>query len=175
MREHLNSIDPVDLLPIFTSPYGRAWRTPQRVAFEVNPDGSSQRDPELVDAVLDQWVVEAPWAHPVWHSYLIVLIHLRSAPNMPEPTIYLEGATHEMWVNALNPEVSRQELIETGEISKKQWLEPGNFAAQLVEPSDDAARQRVMRAVAEIVRGDLSPDTDFVDDWIKRFGSNMVK
>lgn len=120
------------------------------------------------------WVVEAPHAHPVWHSYAVVAIHLRSVEGIPEPIRYSDEATHELWVIALSPdECSRQDMINTGSLMQG-CLHPLNFAAQFVELDDELARDRIERTVKEIVDGKLNPDTDYIEDWIHRFGGNMV-
>lgn len=130
---------------------------------------TDDKDPTLV-----HWVVNAPWAHPFWHSYSIVVVHLRPVEGVPEPKIFLPGATHEFWVYALNPEIDNRTLIETGIIAPYQWLSPMNFAAQMIE-TDESAMARISAVVEEIVNGDLSPDTDFRFEWVGRFGGAMVK
>lgn len=133
------------------------------------------------DATLAMWIVEAPWAHPVWHSYAIILVHLRELPDKRETKIYLEGATHEMWVVALNPDADREQFIShgthvvEGAESASIFLEPLNFAAQFIETCDEYAFNRVEKAVEMICARQLSPDTDFRRQWEALFGSSMVK
>jgi hypothetical protein len=115
------------------------------------------------------WIIRAPYAHPIWHDYVLSVIHLRPDPVHPEPLLYEPGVTHELTLQALDPAV---EPTTTG-----PWraLNPLNFAAQIKEPDDAAAAQRAKAAVQEVVDGVLSPDTDFIRMWIDRFGSNMVR
>lgn len=127
-----------------------------------------ENDPTLV-----HWVIRADWAHPFWHSYSLVLVHLRPLPSVREPDIYLPGATHEMWLHALNPDYSDEALIKMGIVAPLQWLTPTNFAAQLIE-TDENALARIEEAVKEICSGTLSPDTDFVQMWILKFGDSMM-
>jgi len=100
---------------------------------------------ERPDGTVAVWIVEAPWAHPAWHSYAISLLHLR--PIGLETKFYLAGATHEIWVQALHPDHPREPAIA----GSGPWLplSPNNFSAQFIEPSDAAAELRVLKAVAQ--------------------------
>jgi hypothetical protein len=148
-------------LPLIAGPYGKAWKIDlEALAKQIN---------NPANATLGMWVVNASWAHPLWHSYCLSLIHVRPIPGTPPPIIHLEGATHEMWLFALNPDYAIV-LDRLPEI-----LNPMNFGAQFIEPHDLAAIARIEDAVREIVRGELSPDTDYTQQWIKRFGFNMIK
>lgn len=134
--------------------YGRAW--------PVGP---------FTPAQVAVWVVEAPWAHPVWHSYIFGFAHLRPMECDPAPRIWLPGATHELALYALDPEVPRQKQIDNG---RYHMLVPVNFAAQFIADDDAAAAARIKAAVDRILAGELSPDTDFLAQWIALFGGNMV-
>jgi hypothetical protein len=158
--------DPVSAPPIVSGPVGRAWLCDidaVRRALNTKPE----RDPVLAD-----WVVEAPWAHPAWHSYAVVLVHLRPLPDR-QTMFYLDGATHELWVLALDPNKDRNKILIGRE--RNYWLQPINFAAQFIEASDELALTRVRAAVQEICNGVLCPDTDFIRQWVQRFGDNMLK
>lgn len=159
--------DPIRIPPTLTSLHGRAWA--------VDIDGAFKRLGRSREEFGDvaSWLIEASWAHPIWHSYWINLNHLRPVSGQMAPLhFYLEGATHEVWVKALDPARPRQAMIETGNMAP---LQPGNFAAQIIERSDEAAQERIKDAVQLICQGKLSPDTDFLRPWILLFGDNMVK
>lgn len=148
-----------------TGAHGRAWRadlSAMRKILNVDADA---------DATLDSWVVETPWAHPFWHSYWIALVHLRPMPDARKTLIYRDDATHEFWVYALNPEEPRADAL----MGKAHFLTPGNFAAQLAQPSDDAARAAIEGAVDLILSGELNPDTDARRQWRALFGDAMIK
>jgi hypothetical protein len=51
------------------------------------------------------WIVEAPWAHPVWSQYFVTFCHLRQLENAPPPIKFDRQATHEIVVAALDPSV----------------------------------------------------------------------
>lgn len=65
--------------------------------------------------------------------------------------------------------------------SRPPTLRPLNFASQFIVDTEDcptvdeAAYAKVHVAVDEILAGKLSPDTDFLKDWIFRYGDNMIK
>lgn len=160
--------DAVAIPPDLIGQYGRAWRCDLAAGL-----AKMKIDPAL-NATLVHWVIEAPFAHPVWHSYSIVLVHLHPTPHIQETKIFLDGATHEMWVYAMNPDIPRTDLIRTG-IVKYHWMQPINFAAQFIEVRDKLALDRIQSTVREIIEGRLSPDTDYQSDWVKLFGDNMVK
>jgi hypothetical protein len=162
-------IDPMELPPILDGPNGKAWLcnvAKLRKLYGVKDDA---------DACICHWVVEAPWAHPIWHSYSVVCIHLRPLVGVADPIIHKEGATHEIWVYACNPSVKRLPIICGEEMIKQFWLTPKNFAAQFIEDSDETAVERVKGTVQMICDGKLSPDTDFIHDWGRLFGFNMIK
>jgi len=126
------------------------------------------------DAGLAHWVVEAPWAHPIWHSYSIILIHLRPMPDSRPTKFHVDGATHEMHVYALDPNKDRNRMIENG-IPEGHWMSPVNFAAQFIEISDELALARIRSCIDMICDGTLSPDTDWMSDWVKLFNDKMIK
>ena len=161
--------DPTILVsPTISGPHGRAWLCDLVAGRHLL--GFREED----DATLVHWVVEAPWAHPFWNSYSILLIHLRPMPDARETVFYLPDATHEFHVYALDPEKGREPLIKTG-IPRQHWLQPANFVAQFIEISDDLARDRIRAVVQEICDGKLSPDTDWRSEWVARFNDKMIK
>lgn len=160
-------IDPITVPPVLSGAKGKAWLT-------NNAEGRRIKNVPLErDACLSHWVIEAPWAHPAWHSYSLITVHLRPMDNTPTE-FYLNDATHEMWLFAIDPSKNRNELISNG-ITNGHWLSPINFGAQFIEISDDLARDRIRNAVQMICDGKLSPDTDHRREWVRLFGDNMLK
>jgi hypothetical protein len=74
-----------------------------------------------------------------------------------------------MFLFALDPDWEMK-LDETPTI-----LHPANFVAQFIERNDNSAIKRIEQSVIEIVHGELSPDTDFMQHWIKRYGASNIK
>jgi hypothetical protein len=119
---------------------------------------------------LPAWIASAPYAHPIWSSYMICTISLRETPGVPKAKVSMEGATHEVMVFAIDPDC-RPAVDDIPRL-----LHPVNFAGQFIEPSDEAAAARVRQAVQDVIDGVLSPDTDFLQDWVQRFsGSNLKR
>lgn len=146
---------------------GRAWR------LDIAAFRRAMGRSEQTDATVAAWVIEAAWAHPVWHSYLISLVHLRPLPGQPEPDIALAGASHQFWLFALEPAAPREAVLRGSARPSLLW--PANFAAQLAAPDDEAAGAFVEAAVLDICGGSLSPDTDYLHAWAARFGDNMLR
>jgi len=162
-------MDPITTLATIVGPETRAW--------QIDLTAARDRARLAPDAVVAHWLIEAPWAHPVWHSYSIVCVHLRPQPDQPLK-IYMDGATHEMLVLALSPKGARQRLLEYAAFGchgAPQYLTPINFAAQFIEITDELASDRVTQAVELVCTGALSPDQDHVSQWVRLFGANMIR
>lgn len=151
-------------VPQIVGPHGRAWRSNLAVA---------RKKAENEDATLAIWIINAAWAHPIWHSYALFLVHLRPIADNRETLIYLEGATHELHLHALDPDKPLAPAI-AGE-KAPSVLTPPNFCAQLVRSSDDEALKDVQTSVSDICDRKLSPDTDFRQQWIALYGDNMLR
>lgn len=155
--------DPVSVPPTFESRWGKAWLCSDARRGEV-PDWNGH---------VAGWIVEAPWANVMWHSYLVSVIHLRPIPGVRPPVIHLPGATHEMMVIALDPGCARDPTVVNGDGAA--FLTPLNFVGQFIAEHDAAALERVERDVLEIVDGNLNPDTDSRASWIARYGAACVR
>lgn len=176
LPEHVPIADPIDRSPTIQGEAGRAWK--------VNLTGAQGRvgiSPAL-DSRLVFWVIECPWANPAWHSYALVLVHLRDCPV--DASISRGRASHELWLHALDPRVegetggTREKLLEFGTLGRNGAtgaMMPMHFAAQINEPSDEAALARIERAVVLICNGELSPDADFWQQWVDLFGNDVMK
>lgn len=159
--------DEIKTAPALVGKVGKAWRCDldkRRQVLGTNDDDG---------ATLAIWIVEASWAHMAWHSYAIVLMHLRPLKDARPTKFFLRDATHEMWVQALDPAERREAAISEGGF----WhpLEPTNFAGQFIAPDDAAAMSRIERDVQRICDGTLNPDTDFMRDWIALYGDHMLR
>jgi hypothetical protein len=152
--------------PTLRGDYGQAWKQDISKMAEAYGMTSDQH------ATICQWIIFAPWAHPVWHCYGLDLYHLRPMPfgELKNPKLMMPNATHELALCALNPRTS----VEIGKGIDP--ISPPNFVAQIVETDDQAAALRIHAAVREILDGTLNPDTDAVESWFTRFGrSNEIK
>lgn len=155
--------------PDYQGKRGRAWKCDlDAMRKELGPDAKG-------DGTLVNWVIEAPYAHPFWHSYALVLVHLRPTERLPNPVLNTTGATHEFWLWALTPEADRPAIVRGDPQAGLPFLEPMNFGAQLVEANDDEAMQRIEDTMKDICDGVLNPDTDFQQLWVNRFGDSLFK
>lgn len=121
------------------------------------------------DTTLASWLLRVPWAAPMTPCYWLTLVHLRCVPGVKVPRIYLPGATHELVLCAHNPDFP---LDVTA--CPVPHLVPTYFAAQFVAESDRAAKLRVWGTVQEVLAGQLGPDTDWTQQWVARYGDNML-
>jgi hypothetical protein len=158
--------EPMMTVPDKLGAAGRAWR------IDLAALSTALAIPIENSSLVASWIIEAPWAHPLWHSYNLTLVHLRPMEGVGEPIVYRQGATHELLLFALDPEAPREPMLRS---ARPRWLYPANFAAQLVEASDAAASARVEATVDLVVAGELNPDTDFRRQWIALFGDDMVR
>lgn len=150
--------------PHLCMPRGKAWRIDlAAIRSRVKPD------PEQ-DAIIDAWLVEAAWAHPVWHSYLFTLIHLRPIDGVRPPFLQHPLATHELMVSALDSQGDRNRLLVEGAGPHCPTLTPPNYVGQFTEIEDELAMSRVREAVRLVCTGNVSPDTDFRHQWVGLFG-----
>ncbi len=166
MINTLHILDPISLPPTLEHKrFGRAWRIDLETVRKASRSGA--------DACIAFWVIEARWAHPFWHSYVLSAIHLRPVTGLDPPAIYLPGATHELLLHALDPNVPREPNVMACKLAG--LLTPANFAAQFIVQDDRTACQRVRGTVEEILAGKLSPDTDHRSAWVERYGDNMIR
>lgn len=159
---------PFDLPPTMRGPYGRGWKCDLAAARIEASRGA------VPDATVAHWVVEAPWSSEVVHSYSLVLVHLRFQLGAGPVTRYMEGATHELTLWAIHPAAPREHLVQRG-IDPSMWLAPPVFGAQVAEPTDAAAEERVRRAVELVCQGRLSPHPAHAGSWAEMFGDNMLR
>lgn len=145
---------------------GRAWRLDVGALQQLGG-----RTPDT-DSGIASWVMEAPWAHPIWHSFILTLVHLRPLQGQPAE-LCRDGASHQFWVFALDPSEPRDGAVCGRSLPSLLW--PANFAAQIVAPDDAAAITSMQAAVQDVCDGKLSPDTDYLRTWVARFGDSMIR
>lgn len=163
---HPWELDPVEAAPTIHTKLGRGWKLDVKALADVRDIQPGS------DLSVAGWLIEAPFAHPLWHSYWLVVVSLAPSPfNPTEPIIHLPGATHELWLYALDPKQPRQDIFRKG---IPGVLFPMNFAAQLID-TNAGVMDRLREAVVDILEGRLSPDTDWIQVWATRFGNNMLR
>lgn len=130
--------------------------------------------PESAETVCS-WLLTAPHAHPLWAQYLLGMVRLRDGiPGFKPPARQFIGATHELFVFALNPEhgpytVEKMQAYGSGGGSIP-CLTPVNVVHQ-VEGTDEEARLLASFAAVGVVHGMLWPETGDAprrirEDWL---------
>lgn len=130
----------------------RAWRCP-RPETGV-PDHQAH---------IGGWLLHCPGAHAFWSYWWIALIHLRPIPGVKAAHIKTPGAGWEMICFAQDPgtEPDPDRAVETF-----KPLSPIDWVVQFGDVKDDHEATRVAGAVVDaIMRGDVSPDSDFRSFW----------
>lgn len=148
-----------EIEPSWKGAGGEAWEFP-----------ASCIDPKR--AGVGVWFLHYPVGNPLWYAYAITLVHLRHCEGLAPPRIFLQDATHEFMVHAMNPEW--KPAFDPRELFKHCLL-PVNYATQFLASSDEDAKRYVRRAVVACVNGELNPDTDAVMEWARRYGDCMIK
>jgi hypothetical protein len=137
--------------PVFAGPAGRAWDVPL-------PD-----DP---GAQVCQWLLDAPYAHPFWRWHVIAVVHLRPVAGEQEAHVQFPGASHELLLLALDPQMD--DRIEPGRYdTQNHWLQPPDVVVQFIVADDDQAREVAKFAADAVTRGLVVPDSDFASHWEK--------
>lgn len=164
-------IDQVKNPPTLKTSFGAAWEL--SIEDLRKKAGVSDND----DCSVAAWVVFCPWAHMLWSYYYISAVHLRPTAKFPSPKILLMGATHEIFVAALDPQ-----KVPNLDNPCNTWLKPLNFAGQWIVNErnnpidlDKAAALKVRRSVEEILSGVLSPDTDYRSLWVRAYSASNLR
>ena len=104
--------------------------------------------------------IYCPKAHPVWHTYLVSVVHLRPADGLPPPNLHYPDSTHEILIQAMAPRVDLG-TESPATVPQRSVLQPANLVHQLRGKTDANARAVFDAFVLAISSGELSPDTDF--------------
>lgn len=159
--------DPVGLAPDIRGTHGRAWRIRLEAA-RRRLDVAAEDDPTL-----GAFLIEAPYAHHLWHSYLFLFQHLRAQGRAAPAVISRPGATHQFNLWASDPDWRRRPQIEG--TAPWSYLMPMNFAGQFIAADDEAAVAEMDALVLDICAARINPDTDYLRDWVARYGDWMLK
>jgi hypothetical protein len=125
------------------------------------------------------WLLTAPYAHPLWSQYALIVVRLRDLPGFPPPARQFDGATHELLVVALNPEHGTMTPAGVGRRWRKgrslPYLTPVNVAHQ-IEGTDEEAAELAEAAAMGVVHGALTPETGDAPEFIRMaWKASLVK
>lgn len=148
----------VSRTPDIVGASGRAWQLP------IAPIG--QRGRPDADGTVIAWLLHAPAAHILWCYYAVAIIHLRPIPGVPAPIIRGDGATHELMIVSLNPEVPLPDLEAVGRGDDSfAFLAPPDVVEQFTVRDDAEAARLGELAIKVCVDGIASPDQDWRSWW----------
>ncbi len=102
------------------------------------------------------WAISAPWAHPFWSQYALLVYALSSGMSRFRP-----GMTHECMLWAINPAHRFDMESDDGMALLNHLLIPANMGYQFPAETDEQAFARMQGLVDRIDARTLSPDTDF--------------
>lgn len=120
-------------------------------------------------ACLRAVILHRPDAHPIWHSYMLSLVHLRPMPSMRDAVLYHADSSHEIQVWALDPADPQPDPSVPG---SARMLQPVNLVHQLRGRSDETALALFNAFVQALSTGGLNPDTDHhshTTAWLERW------
>lgn len=129
------------------------------------------REQPHAHAALRSVLLRRPDAHPLWHTYLLSLVHLRQVTGWLKPQLAFPDSTHEIAILALDARYEADpNAPETIHV-----LMPPNLAYQLRGKSDAVALSMFGGFVQALSSGELSPDTDHRRcqvAWLERWGQS---
>lgn len=142
--------------PTFKDNFGQAWR------LRLLPIGERGRPDK--DATVGVFLVQAPYAHPIWSYWVVSIIHLRDIVGVKKAHLQFPEATHELAIVALNPEEQLPSLDITVNW-KIHRLTPTDVIEQFKVSNDAIADQILELSIMRIIDGTISPDEDWRAVW----------
>jgi hypothetical protein len=110
---------------------------------------------EPTQAMIAAALLRRPDAHPVWHDYLVSIVHLRKEEGVELPIVNTPGASHEICITALSPSNDNQ---PDGDLFP---LSPPNLAYQVVGLDDEKALRVYHMLLDALSIGLISPQSDY--------------
>lgn len=136
--------------PDFEGIHGRMWKVPMKTLLECGPN-----------TTLGCWILTVPGAHPLWHSYLLSIIHLRDVPGFPPAKKKYPEAEYEVILFALDPD---EDLPDPDDVKNFHpvILTPPNLVEQIHGITDEQVVSIAEKLCRAFIDGIASPDTDFL-------------
>lgn len=143
-------------------PYGRALQ------LEIPTD-----TPEPHTAI-DHWLITCPTVHPAWTQWYLAVISLADAPGLPPAELKFVGATHQLFLVALNPDHGPYTRDKAAQMMRNgdglPMLQPVNLIEQY-QATDAEMRQVCQLMCRAIVQGLASVEPplgyeSFRDQWL---------
>lgn len=111
------------------------------------------------------WLLRAPmgYFHAFWNRWIVCCVHLRDDGKLAPAKIKLEGATHEIFIAALDPDTS--EFDPQSPPEPMPYMLPLDICEQFIVVNDEQAVKVTEMMVQSICDGRASPDQDFLGFW----------
>lgn len=143
------------------SAHTKIWNVTEK-AREVSPVAHPADD-----AALAVWLVHAPWMHLAWSWHYVGLIHLRDLPGQSKPpTLKFRGATHELFVCAVSPDIK----VDPATCAGLRFLTPASIVQQFTAEDDAIALTTVEKLLQLCTCGSLTLDSDGRKAWSRLLG-----
>lgn len=117
------------------------------------------------------WLVTGPF-HPFWSWWMVCVIHLRPIEGVPDSTKHYSEAEYEFQIVSINPDQGAPDVdaVEAGgfwgkDATKALFLTPADACIQFHGVNDLQAANICDDAVGAIIKGAISPDSDFRRAW----------
>lgn len=131
--------------PSAESQYGKAWR------IDVTKMAHQH-------TTIAGWILHCHWAHPAWDTYALAVVHLRDVEGIAAAKRQSPEMTHEVQILALHPDWN-------GDPYALQMLMPPNVIEQGKFENDEHAITWLKDRVDQILKAELSPDSDYRKAW----------
>lgn len=115
-------------------------------------------------AAIALWLLDCPFAHPVWHQWLLSLVHLREVEGLPPPV----GRGHELVIFAVDPQIGLEPDVQLN--TRALMMPPIVLRFASYDGDDIGAEAHVESLVEATMRRELSPDDDCRRLWQARIG-----
>lgn len=145
---------------------GRVLQGGAGTATEVLQHPKERRWPASVAS----WLLRCPGQSPAWEHYALDVVHLREVPGAPAPVVSVPGATHEVILAALDPELQPEPTNPV----KWSRLHPLNAVEQVQLPDDDAAVGLLAMCAQAVVDGIL-PAEPPLSGQVEPWRSTLIK
>lgn len=139
--------------------------------------------PELLaqfPAHVGYWLIHMPGVHAFWSFWTVSIASLRDLQGVPQATVKVPGATHEILAFAVDPDWKpiAEWWTQGPDAVGRKLMEPVDLVHQFALDDDERARDLGELFVRACCDGRTAPDSDFrqaniqlIDACVKRMRS----
>jgi len=107
------------------------------------------------------WLLDCPGAHVMWRYWRVSLVHLRPLDGLPPAIKQYPDAEYELVSAALDPDRE----VNPDQLGSLVPLDPLDFVHHFHGMNDAQAVKLLELLVDAVIRGVLSPDSDWRTRW----------